>query len=176
MQLIKSENTITSLMQFEDFSFYKELHCWIKDERDYNIYVFVIQLKGESELMKIKDDLRDCLAIYFQSQTLDKDVERWNIYQVFFVEEQISKDLKLQIEQDKFATRKLVFDNIGKKLNDVEIENKLGFAIFDFELSSNTKTKKPLEKLLERKELDLFHSIEEANGDIDKLLKKVENE
>lgn len=176
MQLIKSEDTITKLMQFEDFSYYKKLHCWIKKEDNYNIYVFTIQLKDETELMKITEDFRDCLAIYFQSQTLEKDVERWNIYQVFLIEESVGKEIKLQIEQDKFATRKLIFDNVENDLADEEIERKLNSTIFHFELSSNIKTSERLEDVLEENDLELFHNIERADGNIEELLNQLENE
>jgi len=176
MQFNKTQKIIDLLKAKDPSIEFEKLQCWIKPEADYNIYIFTVQLKGENELKNLKDDLRDYLAIYFQSQTLEKDVERWNIYQVFFVEESVGKDIKLQIEQDKFATRKLVFDNVGKDLADEEIERKLNTTIFHFELSSSIKTNEKLEDALGKEDLELYYNIEKADGKIDELLNELENE
>jgi len=177
MQLIKSEDIITDLMQFEDLSSFKKLQCWIKQEEHYNIHIFTIQLNSEDELLRVKDGLRDCLAIYFQSQTLEKAVERWNIYQVFFVEGIVSKDVKLNIEQDKFATRKLLLrDNIGKALLDEDIVKELDSRIFQFELKQNEQTRESLNDVLVHDDIELLSTIEKVDGNIDELLKQLENE
>lgn len=176
MQLSKSNDIIKKLLQIEDLSPFQKLQCWVKPQDQYNIHIFSIQLKNEAELLEVKDDLRDYLGIYFQSQTLEKDIERWNIYQVFFVEESISKDLKQQIEQDKFATRKLVFDNLGCVLNDEEIGQKINSEIFKFELTLNKTTSNSLIDSLGKEDANLFTEIINVNGDINLLLNPIDNE
>ncbi len=176
MQLLKSNEIVDELLKIEDFSSCEKLQCWIKPQINYNIHIFSIQLKDEKELLKIKDDLRDYLAIYFQSQTLEKDIERWNIYQVFFIEESVSKNIKQQVEQDKFATRKLVFDNLGCVLTDEEIAKKVKKEIFEFKLNKKELVSSSLIDSLEEENLALFLEIEKANGDINVLLKPFENE
>jgi hypothetical protein len=176
MQLLKSNEIISELLQIEDFSSYENLQCWIKPQVNYNIHIFSIQLTDEKELLKIKDDLRDSLAIYFQSQTLEKGIERWNIYQVFFIEESVSKDIKQQVEQDKFATRKLVFDNLGCILNDEEIDKKINSEIFEFKLTKNESASDSLIDSLKQDDAKLFSEIEKANGNINILIKSLENE
>jgi hypothetical protein len=176
MHLVKADEIINNLKQFDNLFSTKKMQCWIKAQANYNIYIFSIQLKDEKELLEIKDDLRDSLAIYFQSQTLEKDIERWNIYQVFFIEESINKNIKQQIEQDKFATRKLVFDNIDNIMTDEEIIKKINSEIFEFKLTKHKSPIHPLIDLLKNEDARLFSDIEKSNGDINILLKLLENE
>jgi len=176
MQLSKSNDIISKLLQIEDLSSFQKLQCWVKSQDQYNIHIFSIQFKNEAELLEVKDDLIDFIAIYFQSQTLEKNIERWNIYQVFFVEESISKDIKQQIEQDKFATRKLVFDNLGCILSDEEIDQRINTEIFEVELTENQTTPDSLMDSLSDEDIALFSEIERSNGDINVLLKPLENE
>lgn len=170
MQLVKAEEVTERLNKFEEFASFSNLVCWKKEEVNYNIYIFSIQLENEIQLLNINDDLRDFLAIYFQSQTLEKDVERWNIYQLYLVKEPISLDLRLQIEQDKFATRKLVVDNVGKDLNDNEIANIIYANIFDFSINEKKTIKDSLLDNLGEYNHTILSAVEQAKGDIDKLL------
>jgi len=176
MHLFKSIDKITKLLQIEDFSSFQKLECWVKSQDNYNIHIFSIQLSDEAELLEVKEDLRDYLAIYFQSQILEKDVERWNIYQVFFVQKHVRKEIKQQIEQDKFATRKLVIDNLGRVLSDVEIDQRINDEIFKFEFSSNKQTSLSLVDSLETEETMLFNEIINVKGDINLLLNPINNE
>lgn len=50
----------------------------------------------------------------------DKEFDRWNFYIIYFSKDVISKELKNQIENDKFASRKIVEDSYDKEFNDVE--------------------------------------------------------
>lgn len=176
MQLVKAEEVTGRLNKFEEFASFSNLVCWKKEEDNYNIYIFSIQLENEMELLNIKDDLRDFLAIYFQSQTLEKDVERWNIYQFYLVQEPISLDLRLQIEQDKFATRKLVVDNVGKELDDSEIATRICTDIFDFSITEKKSNKDSLLDNLGEYNHAILSAVEQAKGDIDKLLIQLEDE
>lgn len=176
MRLNKNNTVIEKLKLLDSIALHNELVCWVKKEENYDIHIFSIQLKDEKELLNIKDDLRDYLAIYFQSQTLEKDIERWNIYQVFFIEESINKNIKQQVEQDKFATRKLVLDNLGCVLTDEEIAKKINKEIFEFKLNKKELVSSSLIDSLEEENLALFLEIEKANGDINVLLKPLENE
>lgn len=176
MQLNKADDIITKLKDNDIDNCSDNLQCWIRLEENYNIHIFTIQLKNEVELLEVKDDLRDYLAIYFQSQTLEKDIERWNLYLVFFVEESISKDIKQQIEQDKFSMRKLIFDNQTCVLNDEEINQRINTEIFEVELTENLTTSDSLMDSLSDEDIVLFTEIERSNGDINVLLKPLENE
>ncbi|MGF1765420.1 ABC-three component system middle component 1, partial [Aliivibrio kagoshimensis] len=107
MQLTNADYIIDSIKGMDQEFCFDNLSCWKKQESNYNIYIFAIQCKTEKELSEVYSHLRDYIALYFQGQLLTKDVERWNIYQVFLVEHKVSKSLELMIEQDKYSTRKI---------------------------------------------------------------------
>ncbi len=78
MPLNKVNHIIQSLTEMDDSVKFDNLICLEKKEEDYSIYIFSIQIQNEEELLKVKDELRDYIAIYFQSQMLEKEIERWN--------------------------------------------------------------------------------------------------
>ncbi|MBE6021605.1 MAG: hypothetical protein E7231_00060 [Cellulosilyticum sp.] len=111
----------------KDISEECELNCWLKEEADksFNIYIFSMQLQSNNMLNKNWNRFINNISVHFQSG-LSKNIERWNIYTVFFVNEKINSELKYKIEQDKFSTRKLVFDNHrqGDNIFDLSIEER----------------------------------------------------
>lgn len=46
-------------------------------------------------------------ALYIQAE-LENAIERYNLYIVFFVNNEVTGELKMQIEQDKYSSRKLI--------------------------------------------------------------------
>jgi len=176
MQLNKANPILEKLKACDAEHFPEKLQCWIKQEEYYNIYIFSIQLENEEELLKIKDDLRDYLAIFFQSQILEKVVERWNIYQVYFIEKSISLEVKLEIEQDKFATRKLVLDNRNEKLSDEDIESIIYSEIFAFSVQEKKIVKGSLLDELNEEDHKILSAIEQNNGNINNLLIQLRDE
>lgn len=138
MPLNKANHIITSLKEKDENIILKGLECWIKEENDYNIYIFSIQLEDKSELLKIHEELRDYIAIYFQSQFLEKNVERWNIYQFFFIKDKIDEVMKQLVEQDKFSTRKIIHDGFNKELSDDEIISLVNDELFNFTINKRS--------------------------------------
>jgi hypothetical protein len=126
--IIQSLNDIDKSMNFDG------LTCWEFKEIDYSLYIFVVQLKDQFEVLEIHEELRDYIAIYFQSQLLEKDIERWNIYQFFLIEEKIDDVTKQKIEQDKFSTRKIIHDGLQKTLSDDDIKKLINQELFDFKI------------------------------------------
>ncbi len=50
----------------------------------------------------------------------DKEFDRWNFYIIYISKDEISKELKNQIENDKFSCRKIVEDLYENEFNDDE--------------------------------------------------------
>jgi hypothetical protein len=123
------ENSQDDVPQFD------QLNCWEKPIDEYKIFIFSIQIAKESDLIGTSNKLRDFIAIYFQSQVLEKMVEKWNVYQVIIVSEEVSTQVKQKVEQDKFATRKIVFSGFSKDLTDVEVSNLISNDIFNFTIT-----------------------------------------
>lgn len=114
--------------EHEIFDIEKDLECYICNQGmdNYKIYLFSIQFKDEQELLKNYEKINDTIAFSFQSK-LKEHIEKWNVYLFLFVQESITKSTRILLEQDKYATRKIVIDNQFKSESTHEkiIKNKL---------------------------------------------------
>lgn len=88
--------------------------CWVKKESGYNIYIFQAIVENQREMEKYYETITASIATEFQS-TLEKAIERWNIYLVFECKESVDWKIRLKVEQDKFAVRKVVWDNLKEE-------------------------------------------------------------
>ncbi|ACL77021.1 ABC-three component system middle component 1 [Ruminiclostridium cellulolyticum] len=138
--------------------------CWIDKEPGYNIYIFQVIVEGENDLEKYYETITAAIATEFQIN-LKKTIEKWNIYLVFECKKRISEELKQKIEQDKYSTRKMVWDSLNEKeLGDKDyIKDRLLYLYID--------AKSPVEEipLLEKvKSIDfnLYRAIENTDKDI----------
>lgn len=159
MPLNKANHIIESLKEKDKNITFGNLECWIKEENDYNIYIFSIQLENKSKLLQVHEELRDYIAIYFQSQFLQKNVERWNIYQFFFIKHKIDEVMKQLVEQDKFSTRKIIHDGFNKELTDQEIISIIDNELFNLTISNRSLASDAIDAFLVGKEHDKVISI-----------------
>ena len=83
--------------------------CWEKVQQDFKLYLFTLLVEDGGEIADSWETITNNIASDFQA-SLDKKVEIWNIYVVFISKTRIKKELKYQIEQNKYSSRKLVFD------------------------------------------------------------------
>ena len=169
MLLNKADNIIEQLKALDTENFPEGLKCWIKGESRYNIHIFSILVEDEYCLQTIQANVRDYIAIYFQGQILEKEVERWNIYQVFFCKQPLNNSsTKLAIEQDKFATRKIVLDNnIAQNISDAAMSAMIYDAIFKFDFKPTIKDFTELSDSLseeDKKIVDLATSLDSADN------------
>ena len=138
-----------------------KITCWVKKELGYNIYIFQVIVENQIEIKKYYETITASIATEFQSN-LEKAIERWNIYLVFECKEFVDWSIKLKVEQDKFATRKVVWDNLKtEEMGDKEYIRKRLFC-----LEINEKLKKH-----ENKD-DLIKKIEENDFELYKILNK----
>ena len=96
-----------------------KINCWAKKEPGYNIYIFQVIIENQIELEKYYETITAAIATEFQAD-LEKAIERWNIYLVFECKESIDWKIRLKVEQDKYAVRKVVWDNLTEE----ELHNK----------------------------------------------------
>ena len=147
MQLSKAEKIIGALSAKNEFFADSTISCWIRKEAMMDIYIFTKTVTSSDELVSDYSKMRDNIAISFQSQMLDKDVERWNIYIFFFVEGKVEDDHKLIIEQDKFSSRKIVVDDTANPSDD-EVMKIIDLELFDFTTHKHAVQGVGLEELL----------------------------
>lgn len=133
-ELKKLDKAIKNLQEISSEN-YDEISCWVKEEKNYDIYIFSVIVESEEKLSSVWEVVTSDIASYFQSE-LEKDIEIWNIYIVFVCPKAVSKELKDLVEQNKYSSRKLVLNEVSvrdekdlkciliNKLFDLQIERK----------------------------------------------------
>lgn len=176
MPLNKAYHIIESLKVKDENIVFEGLECWIKEEDNYDIYIFSIQLEDKKKLLEIHEELRDYIAIYFQSQFLEKNIERWNIYQFFFIKDKIDEVTKQLIEQDKFSTRKIIHDGLHKVINDEDINLIIEEELFKFEYTQRGLATESIDEFLAKKKHIEVISILDKDIDFEELIKTLGHE
>lgn len=120
--------------QFPDihFSFYQSTDI------EHFISCFVARVPNHQSCKDNWLNITTEIAINFQA-ALTSELALWNIYLVFICPEQIDKHLKYQIENNRFALRKIVLaSKIDETTWEQQIRDMLGRAILgdDLELDS----------------------------------------
>jgi hypothetical protein len=102
---------------------YKVYHY--RNEDSFRINVFFIEANNSDLLDKNWKTFSNMIAVNYQnSENLsDNEFERWNFYTIYISKDNITKELKNQIENDKFSSRKIVEDSFNKVFNDDEANN-----------------------------------------------------
>lgn len=108
-------------------------------ENDYNIYVFKVIIENQNFIEKYYFSITSAIAYYFQVN-LEKEIEKWNIYVVFESKEEVDWKIRLKIEQDKYAVRKIVWDNLGDK--EIQNDDFLINRLFNLNLENKQVTEK----------------------------------
>ncbi|MEC3334626.1 ABC-three component system middle component 1 [Bacillus thuringiensis] len=113
--------------------------CDIQD-RNFNLYIFSYEFKDEQDFLENFKTINNSIAFDFQ-RNLIKEIERWNLYFIAFVNSEVSGQAKNTFEQDKYATRKIVYDG----MSNTTIAEKKGMIykkLFDLELNSREHEQK----------------------------------
>ena len=133
--------------------------------REVNIFknnsvpIFLIQFENELDLLKSWEDIYKTIALDFQTK-LTNEFSIWNIYLVFQTNSPISKQLKYNIENNTFSSRKIVIENdrdfntvVNEKIlsSHLKIENPKSQKTFEPNKAfwSELKDKKPKLRLNE---------------------------
>lgn len=79
------------------------------NQNSFYYYIFTCEFKTEEDLLENYNAINEVIAFDFQS-SLEKNIERWNLYIFYFIEGEIKNSTKYSIQQDKYATRKIVIE------------------------------------------------------------------
>ncbi|MFS0925130.1 ABC-three component system middle component 1 [Enterococcus durans] len=146
------------------FSKIENLKCFTCEQgiEKYNIYLFSYQFNDEKELLENYEKINDVIAFGFQSE-LKKNIEKWNVYFFLFVSNNTSNTSKVLVEQNKYATRKIVIEKSPSSLSEQKKIIKEKLFLEDFEnLSERNKFNKTVEI--------------DSEGDVYNLLEKLRND
>lgn len=141
-----------------------QIICWEKKEPQFSIHIFSSVYQTADNLMSNFEDVRDYIAVYFQSQTLELDIERWNLYEFIFVKEPLNDLQKQKIEQDKFSTRKVVIDNLTTEIDDDSIKSCIVNELFTFEIVKRQIDQETVVDCLTKDHKDVIDIINSTAG------------
>lgn len=165
-KMLKKSGVVADLKKNIEIFNKNNVKSWVKPQSNYNIHIFTAILKGDVELAQFWEEFTNGIAIHFQSE-LEKNIEIWNVYVVFFVEGAVKKELKYEIEQDKYSSRKIVYDcfEICNKDVDFEIKCILDSKLFAFQLQQDenegqtTKDLRSVEEIIKERDMKLYQLI-----------------
>ena len=147
----------------DNLEWIEKITCWVKRESEYNIYIFQVIIENEEEINKYYEAITASIATEFQAD-LKKAIERWNIYLIFECKDIINWQTRIKIEQDKYAVRKLVWDNLREEeINDKEYIRK---RLLGVDIKANIeppKEKRNLIKIIEERDAELYSLLQKKN-------------
>ena len=122
--------------------------------------MFQIVAKNQEEIEECYEKITASIAVDFQSG-LEKAIEKWNIYLIFECKEKVDWEIKEMVEHDKYAVRKLIWDEMRlENLNNGEyIRNRLLYLDID-ERTKNTNEKISLLEKLKEKDCELYNILQ----------------
>lgn len=169
--LIKKGEVVDRLKKTSEVFLKYNVEAWIKPQQNYDINIFTVLLSDNNELNECWEELTNSIAVHFQS-LLEKDIEIWNIYVLFLVKEVVDKELKYKIEQDKYSSRKIVYDDFNIIKNeslDLQIksiiDNKLfGFQLYELKKDRNDSlTVISVEEMVKQNDSKLYQIVKYVN-------------
>lgn len=154
------ENGKKLLRNEDNAGWIDKIACWIEKESGYNIYIFQLVAQNQEEIEEYYEKITASIAVDFQAG-LEKAIEKWNIYLIFECREKVDWEIKEMVEHDKYAVRKLIWDEMKpENLNDKEyIRNRLLYLDID-ERTKNTNEKISLMEKLKEKDCELYNILQ----------------
>lgn len=148
MQLFKSPEIIEQLAGFDEYFKTAEVECWSSQSGKITLYCFSSFYETGADLEKGYKELRDHIAISFQSRTLQKAAERWNLYMLFLVKGVVSQEIKQRIVHDKFSARKIVHSTGNQTVDDAYIKQLISSSLLDIRIEAKVPSTGSLDEVL----------------------------
>jgi hypothetical protein len=97
---------------------YKEAISLYNNDDSWKMNVLIFQ--SDYENLKLKwNNVSSAVSMCYQADVNDEnEFEKWNLYIIYVCSEKVDKELKAQIENNKFSSRKIIADNQTEKLTD----------------------------------------------------------
>jgi len=74
-----------------------------------DLYAFILIFQNESDLKELWKVVSNTIAVAFQSQLKD-EFAKWNTYLFYSIDFDITRELKYEIENNKFSSRKIIIE------------------------------------------------------------------
>lgn len=152
--LLKDDSVVKEYDLLNGIDDSNNLSYWVKQEENHNIHIFTIRIPDERNVCEICEVVTNNIAFEFQT-SLEKSIERWNIYLFLITDGIVKPEIKYKIEQDTFAVRKIICDKYEED-NESEFEktmstfilNKLFDVLSTINESKNKLVKSKLSSLI----------------------------
>lgn len=160
-----SNEILGFLKETERSEEYKDIRCFIKQENKFNIHIFTCICEDENILKRKWKILNNDIAWYFEAK-LKKEIERWNLYIIYFVKGEVDKNLQYEIEQDKYCSRKIVIRKFSRESNDDKLKNIINDKLFDIKIGTQDFSDSgKLDIIIEENEKYLFKLLKSGLDD-----------
>lgn len=109
------------------------------------INVFTLLFETSAQLSDKWEDICSTIAAYFQSSLpAEKEFERWNVYLFYICMEHVDKSLQYKLENDRFASRKILINDFIGELDEQRVEDIISQHITnaDLDLLDSSKSLK----------------------------------
>jgi len=92
-----------------------------RNEDNFRINIFFLEANSD-DIMENWKRFSNMVASNYQNfeYMSDREFDKWNFYIIYISKDNISKELKNKIENDKFSSRKIVEDSYDKEFNNDE--------------------------------------------------------
>ena len=143
---------------------------------NYSSWILCCGIDSIDTLEKTWEEIVDCFAIYFQAN-LTLEIERSNVYLIFFIENEIPNQIKMKIEYDRYCCRKMIVNEKYPKL-DSDIEKKIENLIFNIEEYQENVETITLNSWLEKNEptiVEIYKKFKNGNVKIEDAFSEYNN-
>lgn len=167
------EEGVAVLRNEDNGEWISKIKCFKENKDKYNIYIFVVTIDNQEDLLNYYSTITAAIATEFQLQ-LEKKIEKWNIYLVFQCENSISEASKNTVEQDKYSSRKMVWDKLcSSEINNAAyLSNRLlKLSIVESEDSNGLSTPPNLRDQIKEMDKELYKILMSTDKEIDEQAK-----
>jgi len=124
-----------------------------------NIFLCILSLSSEAKLNELWDLLNSVISSEL-SKDFKNDFQMWNFYLFYLCKEEVGVELKYEIINNKFSSRKVVIDKFDKKIDEQVIEDIISEYIVGSDILLDEKVKTLPEESSYHSESKVFKNIE----------------
>lgn len=147
------------------------------------ISVFTLTIEKAALLKDNWRDIYSSIAAYFQSSLpAESEFEKWNIYLFYICREEVEKELQYKIENDRFASRKIVLGNCKEVINDKTVSTIINQHITNSDLKIDNQVQQANSKFIKSHVISKVLALnkpkiskKESDIEIQKVLADLEN-
>jgi phosphate uptake regulator len=124
-----------------------------------SVFLCILNVSLEANLKELWDILNSVISSEL-SKDFKNDFQMWNFYLFYLCKEEVDIELKYEIINDKFSSRKVVIDKFDKKIDKRVVEGIISEYIVGSDILLDEKVKTIPEESSYHSESKVFKNIE----------------